>query len=122
MTEPDLLAAQAIVDGATPGPWETNDWRSYGVTAPNHPKDFTDESIHWWGGKFLAETESEADAQFIAFARTFVPAAIAEIRRLQGVEALALAVVNERRAKIMHARESSAMCKLARAVDDKEKR
>jgi hypothetical protein len=76
---------RSLIAAATPGPWETNGWRTCGVTAPNSAKTFTDESLHWWGGKFLAETEDPRDAAFIASARTALPEALDEIEKLRAL-------------------------------------
>lgn len=81
MTDDEIKAAREACEKATPGPWETNHWRTFGVTAPNSTKTFNEESLHWWGGKFLAETEDEHDSAFIALARTALPAALEEIQQ-----------------------------------------
>lgn len=45
----------------------------------------------------------------------------AELRELRELRDLATKVVDERRAQISHARESTAMCRLAKAVDTARK-
>ncbi|MDF3309775.1 hypothetical protein P3H15_32675 [Rhodococcus sp. T2V] len=84
-TEPiDLDAAQALADAATPGPW---------VTTP--PDMISSELFRYWSigtevdgllERFTGDiggnlTNTQADAEFIAQARTLVPALIAEVRK-----------------------------------------
>ena len=71
---------EARADAATPGAWEWHPYMGSGATLakPNHP--FHELNI-------LKTTDDwppvAADAEFIAAARTDVPALLAEVRRLQ---------------------------------------
>lgn len=72
MTEQQLAELEALANAATPGPWQPQDDIGYGR-----------------GIETLAYNEDvgvlfgEADAAFIASARTAVPKLIAEVRRLR---------------------------------------
>lgn len=65
----DLAKAKAICEAATPGPWTNtlDDVRAY---YPHHDHR-------------MAKASTEANAHFIAFARTALPQAIEEIERLR---------------------------------------
>ena len=87
MTELDLTAIKARTEAATEGPWKS--WNP--ASGPSHltlggkvawesrqsATPFGDDEVipHW------------ADATFIAAARTDVPALVAEVERLRGIEA-----------------------------------
>lgn len=81
MTEDELTAAEALCDGATPRPWsvmEHADWnvlcetgRRVVIASGNDLRD-------------LGNPEDRNNAAFIAAARTLLPQALAEVRRLQG--------------------------------------
>lgn len=88
MITPEKLAEwEALAEKATPGPW------SHRIdTSWNHPDRIVDApalvvirdehcDIHWKAGR------DEANFDFIAAARTALPEAIAEIRRLQAENA-----------------------------------
>lgn len=74
--EPDLGAIEARANAATPGPWG---YDLNGYIAP----DLGDE----WGGtvaKVLGKGgQFDKDGEFIAHARTDIPALLAEVRRLR---------------------------------------
>ncbi|WP_372352665.1 hypothetical protein [Streptomyces sp. KL116D] len=77
----DLDAIEARATAATPGPWCTDSWEIY--------KGAEYEA----GAEWLGETcragemdDSRADAEFVAHARTDVPALIAEVRRLRAAD------------------------------------
>ncbi len=95
MTDDELAAIRARVEEATPGPWK---WY--------HPAEFPTDIRLGWGGRppkggYLFRLTcshdpelsggaggahappSEADAAFIAAARTDVPALLAEVERLR---------------------------------------
>ena len=80
MTPERLDEIEARANAATPGPWEWHPYMGSGATLakPNHP--FHELNI-------LKTTDDwppvAADAEFIAAARTDVPALLAEVRRLQ---------------------------------------
>lgn len=128
MTEDYLAAIEACAAAATPGPWWTyipvefsKDWRIAQVpgTAPAADRFYIgrltsshDPKQSGNGGKGL-EPPTREDAAFIAAARAYVPALVAEVRRLQGdrdgwktsamtrgamAEALAQAMLDEREA------------------------
>lgn len=70
-TDPiDLDAAQALVDTATPGEWV---WNGSEFRAPSPYNGFM----------LVRAVCNDADAEFIAQARTLVPALIAELRLLR---------------------------------------
>ena len=80
MTTERLDEIEARANAATQGPWERHPYMGSGATLakPNHP--FHELNI-------LKTTDDwppvAADAEFIAAARTDVPALLAEVRRLQ---------------------------------------
>lgn len=82
MTDEELAAVKARAEKATSGPWE-----SYSVPGRNR-------SAAGYAAVEVAETEVQVtrdvggwfDADFIAHARTDVPALVAEVARLQGEE------------------------------------
>ena len=80
MTTERLAEIEARANAATQGPWEWHPYMGSGATLakPNHP--FHELNI-------LKTTDDwppvAADAEFIAAARTDVPALLAEVRRLQ---------------------------------------
>lgn len=71
MTEQELADLDALAAAATPGPWEQIDSRAYSSGT---------------GLQVCLCNETDADAAFIAAARTAVPALVAEVRRLQRYE------------------------------------
>lgn len=85
MTDPKPLAEEQLADiearatAATPGPWCTDSWEIY------------QGAEYVAGAEWIGETcragemdDGRADAEFVAAARTDVPALLAEIRRLKG--------------------------------------
>lgn len=68
MTEQQLADLDALAAAATPGPWEQIDSRAYSSGT---------------GLQVCLCNETDADAAFIAAARTAVPALVAEVRRLR---------------------------------------
>ena len=77
MTNEEIKKAREICDKATEGPWEQHD--DYWIIGTNgdfigKAKDIDDD---------LAVTVRKENAEFIAFARTALPAALDEIERLQ---------------------------------------
>lgn len=93
MTEKHLLALEALVQVATPGPWQAcpappKSFSDHGlrlVVRTLHdaaPNVYVDKSLVWQDGKGI-QINSEADAAFIAAARQGVPELIAEVRRLR---------------------------------------
>jgi hypothetical protein len=93
-TEPiDLDAAQALADAATPGPWTS--WRKIpGVvrieTTTGDALIYRD-SLDEEDGQLI----TEADAEFIAAARTVVPALIAEVQELRELQSQRTNLVEE---------------------------
>jgi hypothetical protein len=72
MTEDDLQAIEARANAATPGPWQLTGGR--------------DEVYDIIGdGRDVVQQVLSPDAEFIASARTDVPALVAEVRRLRGI-------------------------------------
>jgi hypothetical protein len=81
----DLDAAQALADAATPGPWsvkyEVNHWEDFG-NRPGEKFPYAIAGPDVMGGDSASEISEirTEDAEFIAQARTLVPALIAELR------------------------------------------
>lgn len=85
MTDDELNAMQALADAATKGPWE-----SYGDTGALWQPCSVRQCDDYDGpGIEICEAVSGANAAFIGAARSFVPQAIAEIRRLKAELAVA---------------------------------
>lgn len=93
MTDEELKAIEALVEATTPGPWREDDCniicgpladaRMAAVMAKIEGRPYDKEHIRF--DAFVATTqqrheESDADARFIAAARTAVPALIAALR------------------------------------------
>lgn len=87
MTDDELAAIERLCNSATPGPWKYTDFRGDdirldmvsqdgdgGADAFDHASDWTD---------LLTGENRYADAALMAYARTDVPALIAEVRRLR---------------------------------------
>jgi hypothetical protein len=77
LTDQQLTDIDARAKGATPGPWCTDSWEIYQGTE-------YEPGISQWIGETCRGTSSpeqdRADAEFVAHARTDVPALLAEIR------------------------------------------
>lgn len=87
MSDLDLDAIEARANAATEGPWHVvtawTDYVAYQVT-----DDGEAASMNCYGGSGAMNTGLgviEDDAEFIAHARTDVPALVAEVRRLRNV-------------------------------------
>ena len=82
----DETAARARCDAATPGPWESP-WSDQEDDPEDDPRAFLGPDgaiiieVGWHDGALLLVLE--ADAEFIAHARTDLPAALDEIERLR---------------------------------------
>lgn len=81
LTHEELQAIKARAEAATPGPWTNVDedgehWKSITAIEGGDPLSVT-MKIYDEGGHSLA------DAEFIAHARTDVPALVAEVERLR---------------------------------------
>jgi hypothetical protein len=80
LTPQQLDEIEQRANAATPGPWTTDGWEIYqggGSSAPD---------LMAWAGETCRADDydgSRNDADFIAHARTDVPALLAEIRRLR---------------------------------------
>lgn len=77
LTDQQLSGIEARANAATPGPWCTDSWEIY------------QGAEYEAGAEWIGETcragemdDSRADAEFVAAARTDVPALLAEVRRL----------------------------------------
>jgi hypothetical protein len=89
MSDLDLDAIKVRCEAATPGPWETADqWSStpgrVNVNAFRHPERRGSHRAATWeecGGERIAET-SRANAEFIAHARSDMPALVTEVERM----------------------------------------
>jgi len=95
MTTEELLAIEARANAATAGPWRGK--KDEGVQA-----DATDV-FETGCGCCSPSHLSEADALFIAHARTDVPALVAEVRRLKGYEEIILKMIHERQREALEA-------------------
>jgi hypothetical protein len=73
----ELEAIRKRAEAATQGPWFDSE-TVYVVS------NVSGDSIEW-DADFIAETQEQSDAEFIAHAREDVPKLLAEIERLQGV-------------------------------------
>lgn len=84
MTALDLPAIQARVDAARPGPWHAHP-RMPGTADIRTADD-------WWINDECKDLFTDTDAEFIAAARTDVPALLAEVARLTAARDAALAL------------------------------
>jgi hypothetical protein len=71
----EIEAIRKRAEAATPGPWFDSE-TVYVVS------NVSGDSIEW-DADFIAETQEQSDAEFIAYAREDVPKLLAEIARLQ---------------------------------------
>lgn len=95
MTDEEIAAIEARANAATPGKWEAlrvrvGWWWFTSKTILIH--NLGSRPSNDWPEHWLAELavrwpnpQAEADAEFIAHARSDIPALIAEIRRLQAL-------------------------------------
>lgn len=84
----NLDAAQALANAATPGPWsveyEVNHWEDFGNTpGEKFPYAIAGPDVMGGGSASGISEISTADVEFIAQARTLVPALIARVRDLE---------------------------------------
>lgn len=95
----DLSAIKARAEAATPGPWSDLCYIVYAQTKPGSTFDIplADASLDECP---FSHDQCEANAQFIAHARTDIPALIAEVERLNG-EVARLRLDNERLCKAL---------------------
>ena len=87
MTSRQLQEIKARCDAATPGPWCKDDGEALKVRAPHGGYVTILGNLighHGSGGREQPDTVS-ANADFIAHARTDIPALIAEVRWLRGL-------------------------------------
>ncbi len=77
LTNTEIDAIRKRAEEATEGPW----WASEGLYVVNN---LTGDSYEW-DADFVAETERESDADFIAHAREDIPKLLAEIERISSV-------------------------------------
>lgn len=66
MTDARLAELEAIAQAAMEGPWETDGWEVEGLN-----------------GEWIAETDDDANATFIAASRYAIPELIAELRHFR---------------------------------------
>lgn len=95
MTPSDLSRMEALAEKATNGPWEICGGRDDAVVIAVGRTYDSVEQVRYDGSPVadcetratcgVHESEEEANAKFIAASRTFVPQAIAEIRRLRAL-------------------------------------
>jgi hypothetical protein len=88
MTDEELQAIEARANAATTGPWEVDQKDCTVLRAPNGPP--ADQSLMGDAQYYPWTPDRIEDWQFIASARTDVPALVAEVRRLRKVERLRL--------------------------------
>jgi hypothetical protein len=77
----DLAAIKARADAATPGPWKARTEYPQTVTSPTYGPDSSDEDA--WVISTSLTHRPDADAEFIAHARTDVPALLAHVAELE---------------------------------------
>jgi hypothetical protein len=77
MTEDELTAIEARANAAASGPWRVDGLRIYGPEVGH----FNEPAI----AIYHEGTHTRNDAEFIASARTDVPALVAEVRRLRAL-------------------------------------
>jgi hypothetical protein len=86
LTDQQLDDYDRLAQAATPGPWCTDAWEIY-QGAEYQP------GLSMWIGETCRGTSSpvqdRTDAEFVAHARTAMPALVAEVRRLRTVVAAA---------------------------------
>lgn len=91
-TRPNLADIEARANAATEGPWCTDAWEIYQGTEYQ-------PGLSMWIGETCRGTstpeQDQADAAFVAAARTDVPALLAEVRRLQAELAAVTALCDE---------------------------
>ena len=75
LSKKEIEAIRKRAEAASEGPW----WASDGLYVVNN---LTGDSYEW-DADFVAETERESDADFIAHARTDIPKLSAEIERMR---------------------------------------
>ena len=78
LTDAYLDAIEQRANAATKGPWE--------MYRPHHASGFHSVIGGAGGTDNLADDVLEADAEFVAHARSDVPALVAEVRRLRAME------------------------------------
>ena len=92
----NLAHIEARTNAATEGPWCTDAWEIYQGTEYQ-------PGLSMWIGETCRGTstpeQDQADAAFVAAARTDVPALIAEVRRLQAQRTYLLAQLAKRDAE-----------------------
>lgn len=96
LTTQQLADITARADAATPGPWCTDDWEIY------QGAEYEPGLSMWIGETCRGATTLEqdrADAEFVAAARSDVPALLAEVRRLKGQRKYLIAQLAKRDAE-----------------------
>lgn len=94
LTDEELKAARALVEAATPGEWNVQEWRHWADPSKrNFTVQYTATDRFNEGAKFALATvelygysetgSTEANAAFIAASRTLVPKLLDEVERLQ---------------------------------------
>ena len=84
MTEEELVEIEARAAAATPGPWEWNGGQFEDARLQWGDKFVLFASLYMPRGNWEAYVDvSDADMDFIAAARSDVPALVAEVRRLR---------------------------------------
>jgi len=88
MSDDLIRQAREMLAGTTEGPWESV--YSIGVFTPNHPREnhgrivMVRELIASCGRGRVPDSDSAANARFIAWCREGVPALIAELEERNG--------------------------------------
>lgn len=76
MTDEELTAIKVRADAAPPGPWNYEDWPQC-IYGP--------DTEHGTSGRWIAEADDHTTGEFIAHARTDIPALLAEIAAIREI-------------------------------------
>lgn len=98
-TPPDLDAIEARALAATDGPWTAHEFGSYSDHEPTSIVVMQGDGPDWWqsadDGDYIArlgwDRQEWDDAEFIAHARTDVPALVAALRKAETAHAALIA-------------------------------
>lgn len=112
ITDDDLTRWEELAAGATEGPWRTGNHRLASDFHHGAGTVMNDERVLLVGN---SNFDCAADAALAAEARTAVPALVAEVRRLRGVDAEIGQTLN--RLQAAHEERDALRTQLERAVE-----